>query len=203
MKNLLSTMSLFFKNYSLVEIMYLLIRFIKIKFFPWNTKNSDRNGINKQNTQAHQTLGKWWLWKRLASMKISDTSYFTNPSLFMGKIQSAPIFCRNFDYSTPSFVKGRGVQLCITFNNLGHKNKNKNWYTLKTRHWKNRLLIWIQYFDCPTETPKSGVSKFDLCLYRAPYMHKTSIWRAPNIVYKNFCVAIILLEKLLEIWLSV
>ena len=47
MKNLLSTMSLFFKNYSLVEIMYLLIRFNKIKFFPWNTKNTDRNGINK------------------------------------------------------------------------------------------------------------------------------------------------------------
>ena len=59
MKNLLSTMSLFFKNYSLVEIMYLLIRFNKIKFFLWNTKNTDRNGINKQNKQVHQTLGEW------------------------------------------------------------------------------------------------------------------------------------------------
>ena len=28
--------------------------------------------------------------------------------------------------------------------------------------------------DCPTETPKPGVSKFDLCSYRAPYMHKAS-----------------------------
>ena len=40
-KNLLSTMSSLFKNYSLVAVMYLLVRFTKSKFFPWNTRNTD------------------------------------------------------------------------------------------------------------------------------------------------------------------
>ena len=51
-------MSLFFKYYSHVEVIYPLIRFNKIKFFPRNTKNTDRNDTNKQKTQAHQTLRK-------------------------------------------------------------------------------------------------------------------------------------------------
>ena len=38
-----------FQTYSLVEVTYLLIRFNKTKFFPWNTNNTDRNGVNKQN----------------------------------------------------------------------------------------------------------------------------------------------------------
>ena len=45
-----STMSL--KNYSLVEVIYLLIRFHKIKSFLWNTKNTVRNGVNEQNTHS-------------------------------------------------------------------------------------------------------------------------------------------------------
>ena len=43
-------MSLLFKNYSLVDVIYLLIRCCKTKFLPQNTKNSDRNGLNKLNT---------------------------------------------------------------------------------------------------------------------------------------------------------
>ena len=43
-------MSLLFKNYSLIEVIYLLIRFNKIKLFLWNTMNTDRNGVNEQNT---------------------------------------------------------------------------------------------------------------------------------------------------------
>ena len=46
-------MSLLFKNYSLVEVTYLLIRVNKTEFFHRNTKNTDRNGANKQNTHAH------------------------------------------------------------------------------------------------------------------------------------------------------
>ena len=45
----------FLKNYSLVEFMYLLIRFYKRKFFPWNTNNTDGNGINKANTRTPNT----------------------------------------------------------------------------------------------------------------------------------------------------
>ena len=40
-------MSLLFKNYSLAEILYLLIRFNKIKVFLWKKKNTDRNDANE------------------------------------------------------------------------------------------------------------------------------------------------------------
>ena len=33
--------------------MYLLIRRNKIKSFLWNTNNTDRNDVNKQNTPTH------------------------------------------------------------------------------------------------------------------------------------------------------
>ena len=43
-------MSLLFKNYSLVEVIYLLIRLlIKTKSFLRNTKNTDTNGVIEQN----------------------------------------------------------------------------------------------------------------------------------------------------------
>ena len=46
-------MSLLFKNYSFAEeVMYLLIRFSKTKSFLCNTKNTDRNGVNEQNTHT-------------------------------------------------------------------------------------------------------------------------------------------------------
>ena len=63
-----SIMSLLFKNYLPVEVIYLLIRFNKTlltsltsqtslfnKFFLWNTKNTDRNGVNEQNTHTPHT----------------------------------------------------------------------------------------------------------------------------------------------------
>ena len=50
-----STMSLLFKNYSLVEVINLLIRFDITKFFPWNRKKTNRNGTNK-HTHALQNL---------------------------------------------------------------------------------------------------------------------------------------------------
>ena len=40
---------LFIKNYWLAEVTYLLIRFNKTNFFPWNTNNTERYGVNKQN----------------------------------------------------------------------------------------------------------------------------------------------------------
>ena len=41
---------LFFKNFSLAEVTYLLIRFSKTKSIPRNTKNTNRNRANKQKT---------------------------------------------------------------------------------------------------------------------------------------------------------
>ena len=36
-------------------------RFNKTEFFPWNTKNTDRNGINKQSTHTYtKHLEKDW-----------------------------------------------------------------------------------------------------------------------------------------------
>ena len=45
-------MSLLLKNYSLAESVYLFIRYNKTKFFLRNTNDTDRNGINKQNTHT-------------------------------------------------------------------------------------------------------------------------------------------------------
>ena len=41
-----------FQNYSLVEVIYLLSKFNKTDPFLWNTKNTDKNGVNKQITHA-------------------------------------------------------------------------------------------------------------------------------------------------------
>ena len=61
---------------------YLLIRCCNTRFFWWNTNNTDRNGVNKQNM-------------KIVNMKISDTPpYFTNLSLFMEKNQ--PPFFQKF-----------------------------------------------------------------------------------------------------------
>ena len=46
-------MSLFFKNCSLVEVMYVLIRFNKIKSFLRNTKNTGKNGVNSKTHAPH------------------------------------------------------------------------------------------------------------------------------------------------------
>ena len=48
-------MSFLLKNYSLVESVYLFIRYNKSKFFLQNTNNTDRNDVNKQNTHTPNT----------------------------------------------------------------------------------------------------------------------------------------------------
>ena len=50
-----STVSLLLKNYLLLEAIHLLITFNKTKVFLWNTKNTDRNGINRQNPHTTHT----------------------------------------------------------------------------------------------------------------------------------------------------
>ena len=52
-KNLIPTMPLLFEKYSFTEAIYLLIRFTKFKFFPWNTNNTDGNSVNTQNTHTY------------------------------------------------------------------------------------------------------------------------------------------------------
>ena len=46
-------MSFLLKNYSVVESVYLFIRCNETRLFLQNTNNTDRNGVNKQNTHTH------------------------------------------------------------------------------------------------------------------------------------------------------
>ena len=43
----------FFKNYSLVKVIYVFIRCHKARFFLRSTNNTDRNGVNKKNMHTH------------------------------------------------------------------------------------------------------------------------------------------------------
>ena len=61
-------MSLLIKNYSLVEVIHLLIKFNNSLL--WNTENTDRNGINEQNANTTQTDN----FRKGQLMLISDTS---------------------------------------------------------------------------------------------------------------------------------
>ena len=81
-----------FKNNSLVEVTYLLIRFNKSKF-PWNANNTNGNGVTKQThthartharTHAHQTMRKITLER--VSFKVIDNPYFNNLFLFIIKL---------------------------------------------------------------------------------------------------------------------
>ena len=54
-----SKMSLLFKNCSFVEFIYLLIRFNITKSFLWNTKNADRNGVNRKTYTTHRKKGNF------------------------------------------------------------------------------------------------------------------------------------------------
>ena len=100
--------SSFFKNFTLVEVTYLLIWFTRTRFFPWYTKNTrfsktkfflwkkkntDGNGVNKQNKHTHtnQTLKESLTLERV-SMKISDAPFLKRPSLFMEKFWTSHVF---------------------------------------------------------------------------------------------------------------
>ena len=72
-----STMSLLF-----LAVIKLLSSSNKIKFFPINTKTTDRNGINKQNTDVHHTLRERRNLKELARTKLNDTYFFNQPFHF-------------------------------------------------------------------------------------------------------------------------
>ena len=77
-------MSFIFKNHSLAEVIYLLIRFNKAKSLLWNAKNAYRNCVNEQKTETPHT-GKDGIGKGQCGNKryllFRTTPYFTNPSL--------------------------------------------------------------------------------------------------------------------------
>ena len=103
------TMSLLFKNYSLAEVIYLLIRFSKNKSFLWNPKNADKNGVNEQNRNT-TPRAKDNFWKRKLLL-VNDTCFFRairqfyQPLLYHGKILNSQ-FWENFQSLTPLYKEG-------------------------------------------------------------------------------------------------
>ena len=130
-KNLLSTRFFFISKMIHLQKSYLLIRCYKARFFLWKTNNTDRNGVNKQNTYTPNTQRNIIHWKGLAGMKIGDTPpflppppspfpiLFYQPFPFYGKNLNLHFFknFKNCEKSKPLFIKGSGVgrgevQLC-------------------------------------------------------------------------------------------
>ena len=97
-------MSFLFKDYSLVEVIHLSIRCNKTKLFLWNTYNSDRNGVSKQNThnkhpQKDKNRKSYLVWKQVIPPFLKSHHYFTNSSLFVGKTWK--MFLQKFENSNP------------------------------------------------------------------------------------------------------
>ena len=93
-------MSLLFKNYSLVKVVNLLIRFNKTNSFLRNTKNTDRNGINGQNAYTtHREKDNF----RQGQLVLGPD----NPLLLeQPPILPTPPFWGNFENSTHLLCKG-------------------------------------------------------------------------------------------------
>ena len=104
-----STMSLFFKNYAFVEVVYLLIRFHKTKFFMWSTECWEKwyththtphhSTLHHITTAQHSTPPTQHRERKITqrvNMNIGDTGFFQgNPPilptpLFMKKSEPAP-----------------------------------------------------------------------------------------------------------------
>ena len=101
-----------FKNYSLVKVIYLLIRCYKTRFFLWNTNNTDRNGVNKENTYTKHSekdnTGKCYLvWISVIPYHFKIISP-TPP--FFGKNLNPHFFQKFWKLKAPSspFIKGGG-----------------------------------------------------------------------------------------------
>ena len=90
--------------------------------------NTDRNGLNEQNTHTHthtnthQTLRERYTLERV-SMKINDTSpflkqphlFYQPPPLFYGKSLNAPFFWKFWKLNPSSFIKGGGSNHALAF----------------------------------------------------------------------------------------
>ena len=83
----------FSKNYSLAEVTYLLIGFNKTKSFQWNTKKTDRNHINEQNTRTPHTE------RKMRSPSFRKILFYQYLPLY-GKNQN-PLPWENFENSNP------------------------------------------------------------------------------------------------------
>ena len=81
-----STMPVLFKNYSLVEVIPLLMRFNRTKSFLWNKENTDRNGINGQKTHTPRTQRKITLER--VKFSVCDTHFLKLRNISVCEITS-------------------------------------------------------------------------------------------------------------------
>ena len=111
-------MSFLLKNNSLVEVVYLFVRCNKTKFFLWNTNNTDRNGVNKQNTHfknlEKNNIGKeegaqLWAWMLLKWISDSAREASNDVNTFLKlrfiKKQKQVVFFDKILYSNKLKVK--------------------------------------------------------------------------------------------------
>lgn len=59
----------------------------------WNTKNTDENGVNKQNMDVNQTLWEKEHGEGLVSMKIKILPFLKQPPIY----QSLPFYTKNLN----------------------------------------------------------------------------------------------------------
>ena len=82
--------------------------FNKTKFFLWNTKNTDRNDVYKQNTHTtdkeKHNFRKGWL---VLHPFLEQPLYFTCPSFLWENSDPPPFLWENLENSTTIFITGR------------------------------------------------------------------------------------------------
>ena len=106
-----SNMSSFFKNYSLVEVIYLLITSNKYKSFLRSIKDTNRKCLIEQNT--HITHRDKYNFRKGYLVLLVIPPFYNNPTIlptprsFMGKFWTHP-FSENFKNSTPTPYRGGG-----------------------------------------------------------------------------------------------
>ena len=161
--------------------------------FIWNTKNTDRNGANEQNTHiTHKERdnlrkGLLMLVTDIPAFFRNNLPYFTTPSLFTGRFWTCP-FWGNFNKLKLPFIKGRIPTMTIKYT----KYKQKNYVNIM---WRNILTIkiWISA-HCLLSThnrkaPGGKLQKLKKCL-RKQLKKLISNWGIYSNAYGIFIEAI-------------
>ena len=128
-------MSLLFKTYSLAEVISLLFRLDKTKFFLWNKKD-DRNGVNEQNIHTSHAEKNTHISHaekntHTSQLVVNDIPYFKSnwPILpihpFLWE-SSKPAFFGIFPQTKTPIYKGRVPTMLVYEFFHGHSS-NEEW----------------------------------------------------------------------------
>ena len=147
------------KNYSVVESVYLFIRYNKTKFFQRNTDNTDRNSVNKKKTYTPNSQRKITLEMEGPTMSLDafeflffgsvrEASNDVNTILnlrFMKKQKPAGFFLRNYytPFSYKQSIFDPRLENCLSFSK---KSLQKIVQQLFSRWSINFFCLNIQTF---------------------------------------------------------